>query len=131
MIYKDGGRTIEFNMDMFKCIEARYPKAYTAIFKLLPKRSKKGEQILDFLHFEQDDDHPYISTAYTVTSFGDSGSPIWTKSYVNKEYRQTLVAVQSSSRGVDIIEPATKHCRGLATKLTNEVITWIKEKGNI
>ena len=73
---------------------------------------------------------------------GDSGSPIWTKSYLRKasgidnnpnseEERNTIIGVFSRGlafTGIETIGERDK-CNDLGTKLTPDIIQWIKKYG--
>ena len=121
-------------MDIFKCIVARPPKARTAVFS-----GSNAFHKLEFLQFEQDDEHPYYDESpYLEALPGDSGSGFWTESFVQVplSYRNTIVGVLMGSYTLKPLsdfsppnDPNAKYqCRMFATKLTDEIIAWIKGK---
>ena len=123
-------------MDVYKCIVAKLPKARTAVFTPYGAHSLTFIRFLNFLHFTLDDEHPYSDESpYLEVLEGDSGSGFWADSFVDGEYRKTIVAVVMSGYGLkplsdfSDLDPKAKHeCRMFATKLTDEIILWIKRK---
>ena len=128
---------VRLRMDTFKCLEAKLPRAITATFKT--KVSQSGDRLQMKNELRKDHEHPYLDgEAYLAVGAGDSGSPFWIDSFDNdQKYRKTVVAVLEASHGM-LYDPlygydpsVTRICRTYATKLTEEIIKWIKEKSGI
>ena len=76
---------------------------------------------------------------YSQPSIGDSGGAYWLPSNVDKEQRQTVIAVESTgpklskqmfeSKSTTNEYKAIK-CTSYATKLTTEIVRWIKDMDN-
>ena len=125
---------------VYKCIKPVLPRAVTGIF------SKTKLQNLKFEGNSQDDERPSKETGHVRTSYGDSGSPYWipadlfepigkSKSQIT-DYKATLVAIHSSRVGHKkdfprYSEDEMEKCRMKATKLTDDIIKWAKEKSGI
>ena len=82
---------------------------------------------------EEKDSRSDDTTGYVTTGSGDSGGPFWTYDRVSKnEERSVVVAVLSSSIGpVDIKVDKQFRCRIIATKITDDILDWIKIKSGI
>ena len=123
-------------MDVYKCIVAKLPKARTAVF-----RKFQHFKDIEFLYFKLDDEHPYFDESpYLEASLGDSGNGFWTDSFIGTKYRKTIVAVMKAGYLLKPLSdfspndpnPKAKHqCRMFATKVTDEIVSWIKEKAGI
>ena len=113
----------------YKCLVPIYPQATNAIFS----ENDKGE--LTYLQTLQDEDpiepdHPYIKASH-----GDSGGGVWTKANDpstpgTKEKRNTIIAIFSNFfKTNSALEKAgwPLKCVNLGTKLSEEVIQWIKD----
>ena len=93
-----------------------------------------------------DHDEPYINIdnllsfpeVYRTYGHGDSGGPVMKKiTDSNREERRVIVAVNSVSYGIQITDTRISttyktKCIAEGSKLTEEVVNWIKEvdKGN-
>ena len=108
-------------------------------------RKDKGGRI----HFKlivKDNEYKEAKIGYNSMHTGDSGSPIWTKSYLpepsgndnklsynpnSKEERNTIIGVFSRGLAFTGIETmgARDKCNDLGTKLTPDIIQWIKKYG--
>ena len=123
---------VRLRMDTFKCLEAKLPLAITAIFET--EGSQSGDRLQMKNELRQDHEHPYLDgEAYLAAGKGDSGSPFWIDSFDDDQnYRKTVVAVLEASHGMlydPLYDPSvTRICRTYATKLTNEILHWIKKK---
>ena len=100
------------------------PRADNAIFFEQP------DGTLRFDDFWQDDGPPATDTGYKSAYTGDSGSPYWMESEVEGEARQTVLAVHNTHYGKPpptiYSTNALDQCRMLATKVTADVVNWIK-----
>ena len=81
------------------------------------------------------DDKYKSSKGYNHGEFGDSGSPLWKETYPegtntldSSEKRHTVVAVYSTGAGLGMVGLMGKQdkCVDLATKVTPDIIAWIK-----
>ena len=114
----------------YKCIKPRLPAGRTAIFvqdtegNIVYKESRK-------------DIRPFnMESGYMASGAGDSGAPYWKKEVntlnsKNNDFRSTLVAIHTSGAGCPIfIKDYFLQCRTMATKITDEILRWIKIKGS-
>ena len=113
----------------------KIPAGDTAIFS----KNKNGE-----LQFRgMDHDEPYINIdnlpsfpeVYRTLGNGDSGGPVMKRiTDSNREKRRVIVAVNSKGYGIDtrIYSKYKTKCIAEGSKLTKEIVDWIKEvdKGN-
>ena len=115
--------------DYYKCIEAIPPTAINAVFL----KDEKGD--LEFKTMVKDDEY-YSEQGYNHAGIGDSGSPLWKETYPGEtnnpdsgEKRQAVIAVLSSGSGLDLVSitDTQDKCPDLATKVTPDIIAWIKE----
>ena len=112
---------------IYKCIHPIIPKADNALFI---KESPNGKLIFD--SWQQDEEILEMEHGYQHSSHGDSGNGYFVQRKDSEgRIRSTIVAVNSGGR--NIFNPLTKttKCRNYATKLTDEIIAWIKEKDQI
>ena len=93
----------------------------------------------------KDDERPATESGYQLPFKGDAGSPYWILSEdKNVVKRATLVAIvegldrTDTTKGLYLFtEPATVtddpvyQCRTIATKLTKEIVNWVKERSDI
>ena len=119
---------------MFKCIGPDIPRANTAIFVkerqgvLKPRLRLVGEVF---------DEGPSHASGYISTAHGDSGGPYWTTGDVNKPTRAILVAIHNSGahfKGLakaGYSEDPYNRCMGFATKITENILRWIKIKSGM
>ena len=83
------------------------------------------------LSWLKDKQLPKTTTGYSSAAPGDSGCPIWTSSTVDKEKRQTILAVMggTSIMGSTVYSTSAKdQCRMYASKISEDVIDWIVQK---
>ena len=116
------------HQNYYKCIKAKIPKAQFAVFL---DKSKNDEIVdLDF-SFHSQDSHPKNVAGYIQTMIGDSGGPYWTYDrLIENEKRSILVAIHSNYDGNDRLSITTdekSQCRMSATKITDDILQWIKE----
>ena len=107
----------------YKCMNPRMPTAETAIFV----KTKNGELELRGMEKEE----PYVDInnpeVYWNGAGGDSGGPVMRRiADSNGEERLVIVAVMAISSKSSIM-PLTTKCISKASKLTEEVVKWIKE----
>ena len=118
----------------YKCIQPMLPRAENAVFDTM----EDGK--LNFTGWEKDEALPPTASGYVTGYNGDSGGPFWTKSIFKTkklfkepqkedQERQTIVAVFSSSPNSSpayssLVE---KQCRMIATKISSNIIRWIKD----
>ena len=108
----------------YKCMNPRFPTADTAIFV----KTKNGE--LELRGMEQEE--PYVDIdnlpkVYWNAASGDSGGPVMRRiADSNGEERLVIVAVMAIGSKNSIM-PLTTKCISKASKLTEEVVKWIKE----
>ena len=80
------------------------------------------------------DDENKRGSAHVSTYAGDSGSPFWKYDASN---RAIIVSIVSSKVGpkygprITLMQNPEMQCNNKATKLTEEVVLWIKEKAGI
>ena len=125
---------------VYKCIKPVLPRAVTGIF------TKTNVGSLKFEGNSQDDKRPSKESGHVRNAFGDSGSPYWIPADLfeplNKnrspqtDYKATLVAILSSklTYGKDFpqySEDEKEQCMMRATKLTDGIIKWAKNKSGI
>ena len=72
-------------------------------------------------------------TGYITTGIGDSGGPFWTyDTILENDRRAVLIAVQSSGDNfVNLRSAKDQQCRITATKITDDILAWIKYKSGI
>ena len=121
---------------IYKCVKSIVPRASTHVFS---RTLDDKQQVL--IKFEklkykgpvQDDEIKHAS-GHVTTYSGDSGSPFWK---YDASKRAVVVSIVSSKVGPksDPRSPLNKNpemqCNNKATKLTEEVVSWIKEKAGI
>ena len=112
----------------YKCVKSILPRASTHIFI---KHKDTGE--LKFKSRVQDEERQYAS-GYVTTYGGDSGSPYWKTDASN---RAILIAIVSSKVGPkyeprsSVSEDPEKQCTNKASKLTEAIVSWIKQHAEI
>ena len=90
---------------------------------------------------ENDKPRPEGEGGYLSMFSGDSGSPYWMTFKDNRE-NEDVTAIIAVQQGVfhtvgdddEVDEPARitqGECRQIATKLTNDILEWIKDKSGI
>ena len=123
---------------VFKCIKSIIPRASTHIFsryfqgnieELKVEYELKDESLdeLEMINIKDASGHvnPYA---------GDSGSPYWITDASN---RAVLIAIVSSKVGPKfeprniLREEPEKQCRNKATKVTEAMVSWIKQHAGI
>ena len=111
---------------VFKCIKAIPPRAMNAIFNEI---NEDGD--LQYHENVEDPTRPDNEHGYVSPSFGDSGSPYWMEDDTDTS---TLIAIhygtskkKDKSRGWYDNDPFWQ-CRIIATKVTREMVDWIREK---
>ena len=119
-----------------KCVKSIVPRASTYIFSRTLDDKYQVPIMFEKLKYKgavQDDEMKHASGHVTPYS-GDSGSPYW-KNDASK--RAIVVSIVTSKVGpkVDprsgLLENPEMQCNNKATKLTEEVVLWIKEKAGI
>ena len=81
------------------------------------------------------DDENKLGSSHVRTYAGDSGSPFW--KYDSSSNRAIVVSIMSSKVGpkygpiVTLMDNLDMQCNQKATKLTEEVVLWIKDKAGI
>ena len=119
-----------------KCVKSIVPRASTHIFSRtlddkhqVPIMSEK----LDYKGPVQDDEMKHAS-GHVTTNVGDSGSPFWK---YDASRRAIVVSIVTSKVGPkfaprsSLSETPELECNHKATKLTEEVVKWIKKKAGI
>ena len=135
----DQGKTFG---NAFKCIKPKLPRAETAVFSINKKHTKDmfwHHNHLKFMEFQKDEDRPDEETGYKVAYLGDSGSPYWVQSKDNKgNKRFTVLAINNGltndlfrNNPAEVIKDEYYQCRQIATKLTEEIVKWVKVKSGI
>ena len=115
--------------DVYKCIRSIIPTASTYVFSLDPQSdSLKYEKIVN------KDEAPKDASGYVTSYVGDSGSLYWK---TEDPGRAIAIAIVSSKVGPKF-EPVAQfsenpelQCNQKATKVTEDIVQWIKEKSNI
>ena len=82
------------------------------------------------LKFQSQDSREEYTSGYVSTNHGDSGGPFWTHdTFDDGQKRSIVIAILSGGidDGVDISTKKDDFCRAGATKITSEIIKWIKE----
>ena len=111
----------------YKCIESKIP---TSTFVVFEKKDDQGENIDIELKYQNQDSLEEYTSGYVSTNHWDSGGPFWTHvTFHDGQERSVVVAILSSGidDGVDVSTKRDDFCRGGATKITNEILKWIKE----
>lgn len=116
----------------FKCIKAKLPQTQAAIFVDTNIFVDPKNVVLKYLWDEQDpryDDH----TGYSAASIGDSGGPYWTYDTIyENDLRAVAVAVHNAGNPyVNIESDKDFQCRIRATKITDDILDWLKKKSGI
>ena len=128
-----------------KCIISKIPSASTFLFsrtlrkrnlllRLLRNQNKFYEK-LEYEKVVRQDDENKLGSSHVRTYAGDSGSPFW--KYDASSNRAIVVSIMSSKVGpkygpiVTLMDNPDMQCNQKATKLTEEVVLWIKEKAGI
>ena len=115
---------------IFKCIKSIPPRAKNAIFNEI---DKEGNLEYDN-NVEEDASRPGDEQGYMSPSYGDSGSPYWMK---GRNDAATLIAINhgvlTKSNNVKFPKgwynnDPRLQCRIIATKVTKEILDWIREK---
>ena len=122
-----------------KCIKSRVPRASTYLFsrtlqtKTLRNKNKDYEK-LEYEEVAEQDDEIEGASGHVTTFSGDSGSPHWKYDALD---RAIVVSIVSSKVGPKS-DPRSRvnknpemECTNKATKLTEEVVSWIKAKAGI
>ena len=118
-----------------KCIVPHTPSATIGIF------TKDANGDLKFEGMEKDENYGKHANLlrypdiYMNAGHGDSGGPVMREvTNKNGEKRHVLIAVMTNSLGIkeifspDLIdEPVETKCMAQATKLSEEVVSWIKK----
>ena len=94
---------------------------------------------LKFMEFKKDDGRPDEETGYKVAYLGDSGSPYWVQSKDNKgNTKFTVLAIHNGGADdpfrntpAEVIKDEYYQCRKIATKLTEEIVKWLKVNSGI
>ena len=120
-------RTTELQK-IFKCIKSIPPSAKNAIFNEIDKEGN-----LEYDDEEEDVSRPDDEQGYVSSALGDSGSPYWMKDH---DGVATLIAIHHGGLGKTRLTKAKVwynndprfQCQIIATKVTKEMLDWIKEK---
>ena len=114
----------------YKCIKPKIPETQVAVF--VEKLTNERETVLDYEHDRQDtygDD----TTGYVTPLSGDSGGPYWTYDRLNaNDVRSVLIAIHISGEdSTDISSDKYAQCRIKSTKITDDILRWVKDKSGI
>ena len=109
-----------------KCVEVKVVKSKFAVFV---DKNKDGGNI-DIEHkYDSQDSLDDFTSGYVQAMGRDSGGSFWTyNTIMEKQKRSVAVAILSDSD--DDVKFSTKRkdlCRMGATKITNDMLKWIKE----
>ena len=129
-----GNQVTHDTRNHLKCIVPRTPSATIAIF------TKDAKGHLEFEGMEQDENYGEHANllrypdVYLAVGAGDSGGPVMREvTDKNREKRHVVVAVMTNGYGIKEVfspdlsdEPFETKCIAQATKLSEEVIRWIK-----
>ena len=124
-----GTRLTKQELNRRVCIRPDLPRAKTAVFELSETR---GDCSVSFKYMDQDDERPVDETGYFEGAFGDSGAA-WFK-YGPKQKRTAIIlAVHEGSWNPrhGYMKSPQMPCRMEATKVSADVIQWIKDKSSI
>lgn len=81
---------------------------------------------------DEKDDRDDNESGYISSGKGDSGAPYWTyDNLIENHFRGTIVAIHSTGSGTVFLTNEYKICRETATKITDEILQWIKVKSGI
>ena len=117
---------------MFKCVKPIIPRANNAVFR----ENHEHPEILEYIKSFRDPNRPPGEHGHIQLTLGDSGAPYWKEcSNGNAE----LVAIHSGSitnirgqyKSNDEYLASTGNtyqCINYATKMTKEIVQWIKDK---
>ena len=117
----------------YKCIQAKLSGAHFSIFEDKNTDSEDiDERNIEFKNNEQDtisgDTAGYIQNAA-----GDSGGPYWTyDTMLDKKMRAIVVAIYNDGADrLSVSVDKSLKCRMTATKITKDILVWIKETSGI
>ena len=112
--------------DYYKCIRAKIPESQIAVFA-----ERNTYSVIPDLEFKYNDKDstPDTMAGYLQTRSGDSGGTYWTYEAVNENIKKSiLIAIHSSSHdNIKISTDKASQCRIMATKITDDILQWIKE----
>ena len=134
---------------IYKCIKSIIPRAstfsfsrtlrndWTPFFTILNPHRNKNEvyEKLEYEEASEQDDENNHGSQHVIPFYGDSGSPYW--KYDDASNRAVVVSIHSSKVGpkygprITLMENLDMQCNHKATKLTEEVVLWIKQKAGI
>ena len=128
-------------LEVYKCIQPKLPRATTAVFEVFESSTHK-DTLKFFGKYIQDEERPEEETGYVSPYYGDSGSPYWVISESPENdgsvsplsARRTIIGMV---QGADHDNPAkmtndrNNRCRIVATKITQELVEWVKKKSGI
>ena len=112
---------------LLNCIESKNP---TSTFVVFEENDNQEENIDIELKYQNQDALEEYTSGYVSTNHGDSGGPFWTQDIANNgQERSVIIAILSGGieDGVDVSTKKDDFCRAGATKITNEILKWIKE----
>ena len=118
------------HQEFYKCIQPKIVETRFAVFI----EEKKGEELIDLEYkYDSQDTRADEASGYVQTMGGDSGGPYWTTdTLLGKDKRSVLVAIHSDSiKHVPITTEKRYRCRTSATKITDNILRWIKAKSGI
>ena len=108
----------------YRCMNPQIPKANTAIFV----KTKNGE--LELRGMEKEEPYVDINNSrklYWNVNVGDSGGPVM-RTITDSKGKERLVIVAVNALSPEIsIKPYNPKCSSHVSKLTQEVVKWIKE----
>ena len=128
----------------YKCVKPILPRAVSGIFS--KNRKYIFPEQLKFKEHAQDDERPSKESGHVRPSYGDSGSPYWIPAEIFEPisknraplspYKATIVAIHSSKVGPKnevpkYSEDGKEQCTIKVTKLTDDIIKWVKERSGI
>ena len=121
-------------LKVYKCIKPKFPQAITAVYE----SDERGE-IRFTGKYKEDEQRPEEETGYLSTFVSDSGSPFWTETtdWIGRK-RATIVALVQGAGKIGaqydptvFINDEYYQCRMIGTKLTKNIVDWVKKKSGI
>ena len=133
----------------YKCMRPKLPRAKTIVFHQYESNLERGERVLKFEgQFYLDDKRPQHETGYTSDYKGDSGAPFMrSKTVFNENGKHHELGVHKKYTFVAVVSHILKtwdneaagsylmhienQCRSVATKITENILAWIKQMAQI
>ena len=124
--------------NVFKCLKPKLPVARTLVLFI-----SKDDETLTFEQVVQDYEPPKHETGYMSVFTGDSGAPCMfsakeqNSGQLSKADQYAFVAIvvggltfNNEAHG-SYTKDRKYQCRSIATKLSEDIVAWIKRKANI